>query len=344
MQEPKGIVVYGPGHVGQLAARLMLERGWKISAAVNRPGNKVGTDLGILCGLAAPIGVPVQDETKIEFSALDGDIAVITSTDRIRVNFGTYKRFMEAGFNILCVGCESSYPWAGTPDLAHEIDAIAKANGVTFCGSGFQDIHRVWLGKTLIGSCTTLRSYCHRSQTDISPHGAETARLVHAGLSLDDFAKQTADSKGRDVSIYRVFLEHMTRSLGLTILHVEETLEPVTKPVPLHCPALDIEIPAGACTGTRFKTVITTEEGIVATAENELRLFEPGEEATISWVIDGDPPCEVVVTKFDSHQGTSAPLINRIPQVLAAPAGIVTITDLGPAQFLGNPSVELVYA
>ena len=44
--EPKGIVLYGPGRIGQRVARLVIERGWRIAAAGNRAGSKIGQDLG----------------------------------------------------------------------------------------------------------------------------------------------------------------------------------------------------------------------------------------------------------------------------------------------------------
>lgn len=336
MQQPKGVVLYGPGRIGQLAARLIAERGWPIKAVVNRSGAKIGKDLGDLSGLPILSGLVVQDENEFDPASVEADIAVVTSSDRVALNFPVYKRFLEAGLNVLSVGCEASYPWAGTPELADELDRIAKANGVTFTGSGFQDVLRVWIGKLLIGACASVRGFSHMSYTDIAPHGLETTRLVGAGLTLDEFNKAQSGAGERETSIYRVFFEQVARSVNLDVESVEEVIEPIVKSVPLHCPALDREIPAGDVIGTRFKTVIRAKGGVVATAENELRLFEPGEAPRIVWTVDGSPPAHVVVTDFDSYVGTSSPLVNRIPDVLAAPPGLVTIDQLGPPKFWGN--------
>ena len=47
------IVVYGTGFFGGLIARLALEKGWTIVAAVNRAGAKVGQDMGRSAGHSA---------------------------------------------------------------------------------------------------------------------------------------------------------------------------------------------------------------------------------------------------------------------------------------------------
>lgn len=336
-QEPSGVVLYGPGAIGQQVARLLLERNWPIAAVLNRAGPKVGKDLSELCDLPAPTGIVVQDEQAFDPQDVAADIAIITSTDRVAINLPVYERFLSAGLNVICVGCEASWPAAASPEIADRIDALAREKGVTFTGSGFQDVQRHWLGRALVGTCTQLRAFEHSSATDIAPHGAETARLVRAGLSPKEFAESVAAAGQGEVSIYRVFFEQFARSLAIEIESVEESLEPCFLDADQYCPPLDRVIPAGQVVGTQYKTVIRAKGGIIGTARNELRLFASTEVPVIGWKVDGDPPAELRVTGFDSYQGTAAPLVNRIPDVLRAPPGLVTLDRLGPPSFPGNP-------
>lgn len=330
---PKGVILYGPGRVGQLAARLIVQNGWKVVAAVNRSGSKIGADLGELCNEPRLSGIVVQEEGGFDPRSVAADIVVVTASDRVRVNLPVYRRFLAAGVNVLCVGCESSYPWAASPEIADEIDALAKSNNVTFTGSGFQDVHRVWLGMLLIGGCSNIRSFSHTSATDIGPHGLETARLVYAGLTVEQFEREVTSAVGRDTSVYRVFFEQVARSTGIAVVKVEERLEPIVSKDDLYCPAFDGKIKAGLVIGTRFRTDVKMANGVFGTARNELRLFHRGEQPRIEWSVDGDPPAQVTVAGFDSYHGTAAPLVNRIPDVLAASPGIVTIDRLGPPKY-----------
>lgn len=331
---PRGIVIYGAGKVGGRVAALAAARGWPLAGALNRPGPKIGEDLGVLAGLEAPLGVSVSDDPEGLLARVEADIAVVAISDSIRDNMPVYRRLMAVGLNVVCVGSESSYPWAVSHQLASEIDTLAKQHGVTFTGTGFQDVYRVWLAKILCGACTQLRAVSHRSLVDVGRHGAAAARLMRVGLSPEGFRADVVGRPASGPSIYRVFLEHVTASLGLRAKEVEERLEPVVLDEAVDCPPLDLTVEAGACVGTRIAIEIATGEGVSLRAENELRLLGAAEREFLEWRIDGDSPATARVSDLDSGTGTAAAVINRIPQVLAAQPGVVTLDQLGPPLFM----------
>ena len=71
LNAPKGIVLFGMGTVGQAIARLLAERQWRVVAAVNRQGQKVGRDLGELAGAPALAGISVADSDGCDFAAFE---------------------------------------------------------------------------------------------------------------------------------------------------------------------------------------------------------------------------------------------------------------------------------
>ncbi len=330
MVTPRGIIVYGAGSVGGRVAGLAAARGWALAGAINRPGPKIGQDLGTLAGLEAPLGVTVSDDLDGLLAGAEADVAVVAVSDSIRDNMPIYARLMAAGLDVVCAGAEASYPRAVSVELADEIDRTAKENGVTFTGTGFQDVYRVWMAKILCGACTRLGAVAHRSLVDVGQHGAAAARLVGVGLSSEDFRARTAGAERSGPSIYRVFLEHATAAAGRRVLSGQERIEPVLLDEAVDCPALDLTVEPGVCVGTRIAIQIATEEGVAFRAENELRLLGATEREFLEWRIDGDSPATVTLSGLDSGTGTAAALVNRIPQVLAAPAGLVTLDRLGP--------------
>src|SRR5262249_35989837 len=142
--------------------------GFPIIAAFNRAGPKVGQDLGRLAGLDCDLGVVVQDCDTARYDRIDADVALISTFNSIRGNFPAYQRLLGAGLNILELAGEACYPQGTDPDLAAEIDALAKRNGVTFTGGGIWDVSRIWPGILAAGPCTELRSMYHSSITDVS--------------------------------------------------------------------------------------------------------------------------------------------------------------------------------
>ena len=55
------IALCGLGYVGSFYAKFAMIKDWEIVAAYNRAGEKVGKDVGEVCGLDKNIGVVVED-------------------------------------------------------------------------------------------------------------------------------------------------------------------------------------------------------------------------------------------------------------------------------------------
>lgn len=330
---PRGLVIAGAGRVGGRVARLAAERGWPLAGAFNRPGPKVGQDLGVLAGADAPLGVVVSDDLDDLLAGAQADIAVVAISDSIEANFPVYRRLMEAGLNVVSAGVEASYPAAVSPALAEEIDAIGKHNGVTFTGSGFQDTYRIGIAKLLCGACTRLDAVEHRSAVDVGLHGAAAARVARVGMTPDDFSNSARKQAASGPSIYRVFLEHVTAAIGFRARRVEERLEPVLLDRPVACAALGRTIEPGMSAGSRFSIEIDTEEGPQIRANSALSLLLEGERELLEWRVQGDSPAVATLTDLDTGLGTATHLVNRIPQVLAAAPGLITLDRLGPLSF-----------
>ena len=325
------IVIYGTGQYGQHVARFAVQKGWTIVAAYNRAGDKVGQDLGRLAGLGRDLGVIVQDCDTASFESLDADLGVVTMTNLLRVNLPAYERLMNAGLNVLCHGSEAYYPYGNDPVTAAQIDALAKQRGVTFTGSGIWDMSRIWSGILVAGPCTEIRSLFHSSITDV--HGqalnAQQARQVGAGMTLAEF-EAAGLHKSPIAKTYKTIPEHVLAALGYTITDARTAIEPVIFDVPVESALLGGTIAAGMCVGTRILADIETREGVTAHAEIDLRLFRPGEIEHMFWEVRGKPTSRVRIERDDSAHATAACLFNRIPDVIAAPPGIVLISQLGP--------------
>ena len=325
------VAIYGIGQYGKKIARLALQKGLTIVAAYNRAGNKIGQDIGRLAGLERDVGVIVQDCNTANFEHLEADIGIVTMTNYLSQNLAAYKRFLNAGLNVLCHGTESYYPYGCNPDIAAEIDALAKNNNVTFTGSGIWDMSRVWAGIFLAGPCTEIKSLYHSSITDLTGQAGtrQACEGFGAGITVAQFYGMGLDTSLVAIS-YKTIPEHVLFALGYTITNTRVFVEPVVTDVPLDSAYMGRVIPAGACIGTRIVGEINTAQGVTARAEIELRLFKEGEVEHMFWSVDGMPRTRVRVERSDSADATAGCLFNRIPDVIAARPGIVLLSQLGP--------------
>ena len=325
------IVIYGIGQYGQYVARFATQKGWPIVAAFNRAGPKVGQDLGRLAGLNRDLGVVVQDCEAADYDRLDADIGMVTMTNFLAQNLPAYKRLMNAGLNVLCHGSQSYFPYGNDPIVAAEIDALAKQNGVTFTGSGIWDMSRIWAGILLAGPCTEIKSIFHSSITDATGQASSPAQLdqIGTGLTVEQFRERGFD-KNPIAKSYKTVPEQVLTALGYTVTDTRAYVEPVVADVPLESKFVGRVIPAGICLGWRSVGEIETKEGVTGRVEMELRLFREGEVEHMFWSVDGKPRTRVRTERSDSAHATASCLFNRIPDVIAAPPGIVTVSQLGP--------------
>jgi 2,4-diaminopentanoate dehydrogenase len=332
MAEKPRIAIYGMGQFGQMIARLALQKGWPIVAAFNRAGPKVGQDVGQVAGLGKDIGVAVQDAETADYASLAADIGVVTYRDELKDNIVAHRRLLGAGLNVVCHGVQSYYPRCHDKALADEIDALARANGVTFTGSGIWDMSRIWSGILTAGPCTEITSIDITSLSDAEAqtHSLEQMKQFAISEPVERFYE-----KGIDKSViahgFKSVPEMVLIALGYDVIETTSVVEPVVfdEQVPSrHSP--DGFFAAGLCMGIRMRSKTTTRQGVVGTAMVDSRIIKPGEIEAMYWTVEGKPRTRTHVERLDSAHATAGNLFNRIPDVIAARPGIVPVFEMGP--------------
>ena len=325
------IVIYGTGQYGQYITRFAVQKGWTIVAAFNHAGDKVGKDLGRLAGLDRDLGIIIQDCDTADYSNLDADIGIVATTNFLKINQVADKRLLGAGLNVLCHGGESYYPWGTEPEIAKELDELAKKNNVTFTGSGIWDMSRIWSGILVTGPCTEINSLFHSSLTDIEGQVVvkEHGYMVGLTYTMKEF-EQKGLRNSPVAKSYRTITEHVLVALGYTIAKTNEYTEPVTFDKPIYSRLMECEIPAGDCVGVRMVGEVETKEGVTARSEVVLQLFQESDVEHMYWSVDGKPRSSIRTERKDSDHATAGCLFNRIPDVINARPGIVLVSELGP--------------
>jgi 4-hydroxy-tetrahydrodipicolinate reductase len=326
------IVIYGMGQFGQMIARFAAQKGWPIVAAFNRAGPKVGQDVGRLAGLDRDLGVIVQDCETASYAGLDADVGVVTHRDLLKDNMDAYRRLIGAGMNIVCHGVQSYHPACHDKALADEIDAMARAAGVTFTGSGIWDMSRIWSGILTAGPCTEITSIDITSLSDAEAqtHSLEQMKQFAISEPVERFYEKGID-KGVIAHCFKSVPEMVLIALGYDVIETTSVVEPVVfdERVPSrHAPEGYFE--PGLCMGIRMRSRTTTEQGVTGTATVDSRIIKPGEIEAMYWTVEGKPRTRTHVERLDSAHATAGNLFNRIPDVIAARPGIVPVFEMGP--------------
>ncbi len=121
----------GLGAMGSGMARLALKKsGLKIVAAVDGYEGYNGKDLGEILGVENT-GVIVTNKPETVLDKEKVDVVVIATTSWTEKQMPDLRKILKAGINCISIAEEMSTPEAQSPELAKELDELAKANGVS---------------------------------------------------------------------------------------------------------------------------------------------------------------------------------------------------------------------
>ena len=324
-------VVYGVGAMGSIVTRLLLDKGVRIVGAVGRSPAKVGRDLGEVAGLGRTIGVTVDSDPRRAFA--DGaDIAVVCVGSYLTAMRDHFAVCLEHGANVITTEEETVFPWNTAPELAAELDALARANGVTLAASGAQDVFWLHLVGTLLGAAHRVETVEGRCSWNVDDYGPEVAGHVRVGDSAADFEAHVA-THGWPEFVARQTLEALIAELGLSVAEVSSRVVPVLAEEPAPCRTLDITVPAGHLLGVVDTTEIRTEEGPRFTMAMEGRIYRAGEADMNEWRVQGEPDLHLRNDRVPTRLITCTSAVNRIPDVIQAAPGLVTLDRLGKPSY-----------
>jgi hypothetical protein len=324
-------VMYGVGPIGAAIVRLMREkRSIEIIGAIDSDPAKAGRDLGEVVGAAdAPWHVTVTSDA----AAMLGESAdvVIHSTSTLLP--GVMEQLMACLAAESCVvsTCEElAYPFRKYPELAARLDAEAKTWGVALIGTGINPGYVMdKLLITLSAASQEIASARAVRIVDASQRRLPLQKKIGAGMSVEEFRAQVAAGlikhHGLPESVAMV-----SDALGLGVDEITETIEPVLARERVKTGFL--EVAAGEVAGVHqiARGLAGGEEKIYM----ELQMFVGAKQPGDTVEITGNPNLTLTIPGGTHGDiATAAVVVNCIPAILDAPAGLRTSRDL-PMCFL----------
>lgn len=322
------VVQYGIGAVGCLIARHLLQKkGLKIVGVIDKAREKIGKDLGYILSLDKPLGIKVSSDPEPLLSNERPHIVIHTTSSYMTEVFPQLVQIVRNGANVVSTCEELSYPYYSEPQLAGELDRLAKINGVTVLGTG---INPGFLMDTLV---IALSAVCQEIEE------IKATRVMNAGTRRVPFQRKIGS--GLEVAAFREAIRrgNITGHVGLeqSISMIAAALaweleriqidpvEPIiaSKPVESH----EIKVKAGHVAGLRQTAKGCVNEKKTITLDFQAYIGAREEYDSIS--IKGVPTVNQKITPcIHGDVSTVAMVVNAIPKVISAQAGLMTMKDL----------------
>lgn len=320
-------VVYGVGAMNSIIAGMLIDKGVEIVGAIARSPQKVGQDLGDVIGFGRQLGVTVSDDAAAVFAQTRPDVAVIAVNSYLTDAVEQLRICAEHGVNAVTLSEEMLYPWETSPELAAELDALAKSTGATLTGTGFQDTFWVNIVALLMGTAHRIDTVCGKASWNVDDFGPELATAQQVGRAVAEFEEWVRGAQ-RPPTFGRNVLDALVADTGLTVSSISTTTRPDIAFAAMRSEALGIDLAPGDVAGFTDIDRIETAEGPAFVFEMSGRVYGTGEGDINEWTIEGEPNLFLSNGTVPTQTTTCTQLVNRIPDVIAAPPGIVTVDKL----------------
>jgi hypothetical protein len=322
------VISYGIGAVGGFIAKFLLEKeGVEIVGAVDVAKDKVGKDLGEALDLKQKVGIKISENLESVLQKTKADIVIHTTSSFLKDTYPQIASILKHGVNVISTCEELSYPYVSEPKLAEELDALAKKHDATVLGTG---INPGFLMDTLV---IALTSPCEKIEkievTRIMNAG--TRRLpfqkkIGAGLAVEEFQqkiekKQITGHVGLEQSIAMIASALAWKLDKILVQSVEPVIAKKT------VESKDIKVNAGKVAGLKQKAkgLMKNREVIALDFQAYIGAEEEYDAITIRGVPNINQKIQPCV---HGDTGTVAVVVNAIPKVINAPAGLFTMKDM----------------
>jgi hypothetical protein len=342
------VAAIGTGNVGVHALRALITNpDYELTGVWVSSESKTGKDAGELAGLDISTGITASTDLDAVL-ATGPQCAVYTAMadNRLPDALEDYRRILAAGVNV--VGSSAvflQYPWQVLPDsmLKPIEDAAQEGNSSLFVNGIDPGFANDLIPLALAGTCQSIQQVRCMEIVDYATYDSATVMfdVMGFGKPLDEIPMLL--QPGVLSLAWGSVVRQLAAGLGIELDEVTERQERI--PAPEDFDIASGHIPKGSAAALRFEVLGMVDGEAAVVLEHVTRLREdlcpdwpqpaqPGGSYRVE--ISGEPSYAIDVCLGSpngdhNHAGlvaTAMRVVNAIPAVVAAPAGIRTTLDL----------------
>jgi 2,4-diaminopentanoate dehydrogenase len=328
------VIQYGIGPIGASIVRLMRQKNsLEIVGAIDTDAKKVGRDLGEVVGASdAPWGILVSADAA-SVLAKPADVVVHSTSSYLTSVMDQLLACLSAGLCIVSTCEELAYPFRKHPQLSKTLDEAAKEEGVALLGTGVNPgfvMDKLPLTLSAVSQWVDWVSAVRI--VDASKRRLPLQKKIGAGMTPDEFRAQV----GAGVIKHHGLPESIAMvadGLGFSLDDISETIEPMIAEEVIKTEFLEVEPGQVAGVHQMGRGTAAGQEKIFM----ELKMYVGAKNPADTVVLKGDPNLTLTIPGgTHGDVATAAVVVNAIPSILAANAGLRTSRDLPLSFFPGS--------
>jgi len=328
------VVQFGVGPIGASIVRLMRQKdSIEITGAIDSDPSKAGRDLGEIVGASdAPWGVAISPDANAVLSK-PVDVVIHSTSSYLPSVMDQLLACLAAGCCIVSTCEELAYPYRKHPGLSKQLDAAAQEEGVALVGTGVNP------GFVMDKLVLTLSAVAQRVDSakavrivDASKRRLPLQKKIGAGMSVDDFRAQVQAGIIKHVGLPES-VAMIADSFNLSVDEITESIDPKIAAERVQTEFLTVE-PGQAAGVHQIARGFSAGKELIYL---ELQMYVGAKDPADNITLTGHPNISLTIPG-GSHGdiATASVVVNSIPVILDAPAGLRTARDLPIAFFSPN--------
>jgi 4-hydroxy-tetrahydrodipicolinate reductase len=322
------IVQYGLGPIGIECVKTVMAKsdcGLQLVGAIDIDPDKVGRDVAAMTGLDTPTGIEVSADAAAVLSTAKPDVVLHTTSSFLDKIFDQFELCINAGAHVVSSTEELLYPYDRHPRLSVRLDELARSNGVSVLGTG---VNPGFVMDTLVliatGVCRSVKRIEADRVVDAGRRRLPLQRKVGAGLTTEAFEKRKQAGTIGHIGLRESALL-VAAGMDWRLDRVVENLDPVIATEAVSTEHLQVQ--SGRVAGIHH--TVEGYRGDERVLALDLKMYVGAREPRDAVRVEGDPPIDLVIRDgVFGDTATVGALINAIPLVRSAPAGLHTMKDL----------------
>ncbi len=334
------VIIWGLGAMGSgMADMLLAKKGVEIVGVAGRAG-KVGKSmydyLRTPRGDRADVIIGSPEDVIKEKCA---DVVLLCTDSFTRTAFDRIKFILEKKINCITSAEEMAYPQAQEPELAKQLDEIAKANGVSVLGTGINPgLIMDLLVVVMTGCCESVEHIVSRRVNSLSPFGPAVMEEQGIGITVEEFKKGVETGSLSGHVGFPESINMIADAIGWKVEKVTQSMDPIVTDVDrksTHGFAKAGDVAGCAMKGFGY---VDGELKIEMDHPQQIEPEQVGINTGDYVIIKGTPNINMVNSpEVPGGIGTIAMCVNMIPQIINARPGLHTMLTLPvPRAIMGD--------
>ena len=335
------VIIWGFGAMGKgMAQMILMKKGVEIVGICDLNPSLIGRNfIDVLEAQTDHPKVYISDQIDLLLQHQKADVVLLCTDSFVKGAFEKIKKIVTYKVNVISTAEEMAYPMASEPELAKQIDNLAKAFGVTVLGTGINPGFIMdLLVVALTGTMVDVKFIEAKRINSLSPFGPTVMREQGVGDSLDEYHHRVAEGELAGHVGFNESVNMIADALGVKLDDFTQQMEPIVTEI-------DRKSTYGEAKAGHLAGINMTGQGLVngdvfinmihpQQIEPESAGIQTGDYITLK----GTPNIHMSITpEINGGIGTIAMCVNMIPHVLNAKPGLKTMIDLPvPRAILGD--------